>query len=90
MAVHSLNKIRVTVLDVTGGRLGSDSEVGALRVVMVHRPGGELRRLTPRNNDDLLFDGLPWVGRAQEEHDAFTELLRSRGVEVLYLSALLN
>ena len=78
------------MLDVTGGRLGLDSEVGALRVVMVHRPGAELRRLTPRNNDDLLFDGLPWVSRAQEEHDEFVELLRSRGVEVLLLSDLLN
>jgi arginine deiminase len=45
--------------------------------------------LTPRNNDQLLFDGLPWVARAQEEHDAFTDLLRSRGVEVLLLSELL-
>jgi arginine deiminase len=48
-----------------------------------------LARLTPRNNDQLLFDGLPWVARAQEEHDAFTQLLRSRGVEVLLLSDLL-
>ena len=56
---------------------------------MLHRPGNELRRLTPRNNDALLFDGLPWVDRAQEEHDAFADALRSRGVEVLYLSRLL-
>jgi len=59
-------------------------------VAILHRPGAELRRLTPRNNDDLLFDGLPWVARAQEEHDAFAELLRSRGVEVLLLSDLLT
>jgi arginine deiminase len=78
------------VLDVTGGRLGSDSEVGALRVVIMHRPGAELSRLTPRNTGDLLFDGLPWLARAQEEHDEFAELLRSRGVEVLMLSDLLN
>ena len=71
------------MLDVTGSRLGSNSEVGALRVVILHRPGAELQRLTPRNNDELLFDGLPWVARAQEEHDAFADLLRSRGVEVL-------
>jgi arginine deiminase len=45
--------------------------------------------LTPRNNDALLFDGLPWVDRAQEEHDSFADTLRSRGVEVLYLSELL-
>ncbi len=78
------------MLGVTGIELGSDSEVGALRVVIVHRPGAELRRLTPRNSDQLLFDGLPWVARAQDEHDAFTELLRSRGVEVLLLSDLLT
>jgi arginine deiminase len=78
------------VLSVSSSQLGSNSEVGALRVVILHRPGAELGRLTPRNNDDLLFDGLPWVARAQEEHDAFAELLRSRGVEVLLLSDLLT
>jgi arginine deiminase len=82
--------VRVTVLSVSSGALGSNSEVGALRVAILHRPGAELRRLTPRNNDDLLFDGLPWVARAQEEHDALAELLRSRGVEVLLLSDLLT
>ena len=70
--------------------LGCNSEVGPLRVVILHRPGAELQRLTPRNNDALLFDGLPWVTRAQEEHDAFAELLRARGVEVLLLSDLLT
>jgi arginine deiminase len=66
-----------------------DSEVSPLRTVLLHRPGPELARLTPRNNDSLLFDGIPWVGRAQEEHDAFADALRSRGVEVLYLGELL-
>ena len=60
-----------------------------MRTVLLHRPGNELRRLTPRNNDALLFDGLPWVDRAQEEHDAFAAALRDRGVEVLYLTRLL-
>ncbi|WP_309647076.1 arginine deiminase [Nocardioides sp.] len=69
---------------------GADSEVGRLRTVMLHRPGNELKRLTPRNNDKLLFDGIPWVARAQEEHDAFAEALRSRDVEVLYLTDLLT
>ena len=63
--------------------LGVTSEVGALRTVVLHRPGAELRRLTPRNNDQLLFDGVPWVARAQEEHDAFAAALTGRGVEVL-------
>jgi arginine deiminase len=66
-----------------------DSEVGRLRTVLLHRPGKELKRLTPRNNADLLFDGIPWVSRAQDEHDAFADTLRERGVEVLYLRDLL-
>ncbi len=70
--------------------LGVHSEVGRLRTVVLHRPGNELRRLTPRNNDALLFDGLPWVDRAQEEHDAFSALLTGRGVEVLLLAELLT
>lgn len=68
---------------------GADSEVGRLRTVLLHRPGDELRRLTPRNSDQLLFDGLPWVDRAQEEHDAFAALLTAHGVEVLLLGDLL-
>ncbi|GFG55621.1 arginine deiminase [Mycolicibacterium agri] len=78
------------MLGVAETALGVNSEVGALRVVILHRPGPELQRLTPRNNDALLFDGLPWVAKAQEEHDAFADLLRSRGVEVLLLSDLLT
>ncbi len=69
---------------------GVDSEVGRLRTVLLHRPGDELKRLTPRNNDKLLFDGIPWVGRAQDEHDAFAAALRDHGVEVLYLAELLT
>jgi arginine deiminase len=69
---------------------GADSEVGRLRTVMLHRPGPELQRLTPRNNDRLLFDGIPWVARAQDEHDAFASALRERDVEVLYLMDLLT
>lgn len=66
------------------------SEVGRLRTVMLHRPGNELRRLTPRNSDALLFDGLPWVDQAQRDHDAFAQLLTDHGVEVLLLSDLLE
>ena len=82
--------VGVTVLTVTEVALGCDSEVGTLRVVILHRPGAELQRLTPRNNDALLFDGLPWVVKAQQEHDFFAEVLRSRGVEVLLLADLLT
>ncbi len=66
-----------------------DSEVGRLRQVILHRPGLELKRLTPDNAADLLFDDVLWVSRAQQEHDAFAEVLRSRGAVVHYYSDLL-
>jgi arginine deiminase len=65
------------------------SEVGRLRQVIVHRPGLELSRLTPRNVDELLFDEIMWAKRAQEEHDAFAATLRDRGVRVHYFGQLL-
>jgi arginine deiminase len=68
---------------------GAHSEVGRLRKVMVHRPDLSLRRLTPSNHDDLLFDDVLWVERAQQEHDRFVSLMRERGVEVHLLSDLL-
>ncbi len=61
------------------------SEIGTLKTVMVHRPGAELENLTPEYLTELLFDDIPYLDVAQKEHDAFTDLLRSRGVEVLYL-----
>lgn len=61
-----------------------------MRSVILHRPGDELRRLTPRNSDALLFDGLPWVDQAQRDHDTFASLLADRGVEVLLLRDLLE
>ena len=66
-----------------------DSEVGKLRKVLVHRPGLELRRLTPSNHDELLFDDVLWVRRAVEQHDEFASIMRDRGVEVFYLGELL-
>ncbi|HXP54616.1 MAG TPA: arginine deiminase family protein, partial [Streptosporangiaceae bacterium] len=67
-----------------------DSEVGRLRQVILHRPDLELKRLTPDNAADLLFDDVLWVTRAQEEHDSFAGALRSRGVTVHYYSDLLT
>lgn len=65
------------------------SEVETLRRVILHRPDLELKRLTPHNKDDLLFDDVLWVKRARQEHDAFADALAERGVEVLYLQDLL-
>ncbi len=69
---------------------GVHSEVGKLRRVMVHRPDLSLRRLTPTNHDELLFDDVLWVERAQWEHDQFVAAMRARGVEVLYFQQLLQ
>jgi arginine deiminase len=68
---------------------GVDSEVGRLRQVVLHRPDLELKRLTPDNAAELLFDDLLWVAEAQAEHDAFADALRGRGVVVHYYADLL-
>jgi arginine deiminase len=67
-----------------------DSEVGRLRQVILHRPDLELKRLTPDNAAELLFDDLLWVAEAQAEHDAFADALRGRGVVVHYYARLLE
>jgi len=65
------------------------SEIGQLRQAIVHRPGLELSRLTPDNIESLLFDDVMWASKAKEEHDAFAEKLRDKGVTVHYYSQLL-
>ncbi len=71
-------------------QFGVYSEVGKLRKVIVHRPELSLKRLTPSNHDDLLFDDVLWVERAQWEHDQFVAAMRGRGVQVFYLLDLLG
>ncbi|WP_331768043.1 arginine deiminase [Embleya sp. NBC_00896] len=66
------------------------SETGRLRQVILHRPDLELKRLTPTNKDELLFDDVLWVKRAREEHDAFADALRDRGVTVHLFADLLR
>jgi arginine deiminase len=69
---------------------GVHSEVGKLRKVIVHRPELSLKRLTPANHDELLFDDVLWVERAQWEHDQFTNCMRQRGIEVFNVEDLLT
>ncbi len=64
------------------------SEIGRLRQVMLHRPGGELLNLSPQNLEPLLFDDIPYLEVAQEEHDEFARMLAAEGVEVLYVEDL--
>ncbi|WP_307796897.1 arginine deiminase [Actinomadura barringtoniae] len=70
-------------------KYGVHSEVGRLRQVIVHRPDLSLERLTPDNRDELLYDDVLWVRRAQIEHDAFVAMMRERGIEVFYHQELL-
>lgn len=66
------------------------NEIGRLRQVMLHRPGNELLNLCPSNLEPLLFDDIPFLRTAQEEHDVFAHMLREEGVEVLYLEDLVT
>ena len=65
-----------------------NSEIGRLKTVLLHRPGEELEALTPEYMGRMLFDDVPFLKKAQEEHDAFAQVLRDNGVEVLYLDQL--
>ncbi|CAF1442590.1 unnamed protein product [Adineta ricciae] len=70
--------------------VGVQSECGKLDVVLMHRPGQELRRLTKTNIEQLLFDAVPDVNQTQKSHDAFVKCLRTNGVHVLYMKDLLT
>jgi len=74
---------------VTAPVLSVSSEVGTLKTVIVHRPDLAHERLSPTNCHELLFDDVIWVRRARQEHDAFVDLMRERGVEALLFHDLL-
>ena len=64
------------------------SEIGKLKKVCLHRPGEELLNLPPFELERLLFDDVPFLEVAQQEHDTFAELMRGEGVEILYIEKL--
>jgi len=64
------------------------SEIGKLKKVLLHRPGRELENLMPEYLDRLLFDDIPYLKIAQQEHDAFANIFRENGAEVVYLEDL--
>ena len=66
------------------------SEINPLKKVLLHRPGKELLNLTPDTLGELLFDDIPFLKVAQEEHDAFAQILRDNGTEVVYLEDLMT
>lgn len=65
------------------------SEIKPLKKVLLHRPGEELLNLTPDTLSELLFDDIPDLVKAQEEHDRFASILKENGVEVVYLEDLM-
>lgn len=65
------------------------SEIGKLKKVLLHRPGKELLNLTPDTLQELLFDDIPFLQNAQQEHDEFARVLRENGTEVVYLEDLM-
>lgn len=67
-----------------------NSEIGRLKVVLVHEPGEELHNLTPEKLDDLLFDDIPWLPLAKKEHQAFVKTFEEAGVKVVYLVDLMK
>ncbi len=66
------------------------SEIGNLRVVLLHRPGKELENLTPSRLQDLLFDDIPYLKVAQSEHDVLASILKNHKIKVLYVEELLK
>ena len=66
------------------------SEIMPLKRVLLHRPGNELLNLTPDSLQRLLFDDIPYLKIAREEHDEFARILKSNGVEVVYLEDLMT
>lgn len=69
-------------------RVNVRNEIMPLKKVLLHRPGQEVENLTPEYLERLLFDDIPWLEQAQKEHDAFADILRENGVEVVYLDEL--
>lgn len=67
-----------------------NSEIGRLKVVLLHEPGEELHNLTPSKLDDLLFDDIPWLPLAKKEHQAFAKTFTDAGVKVVYLTDLMS
>ena len=70
--------------------VGVRSECGKLDIVLMHRPGEELLRLTENNLQDLLFDAIPDINSTHQSHDIFSQYLRDHGVHVLYVKELLR
>lgn len=81
-------KIYIGGDDVNNFSINVYSEIGQLKKVLLHRPGRELENLMPEYLDRLLFDDIPYLKIAQEEHDAFANIFKENNIEVVYLEDL--
>lgn len=72
----------------TGKAIQVNSEIGRLKTVLVKRPGPEVENITPDSMERLLFDDIPFLKIAQQEHDYFTDVLRKHGAKVFYIDQL--
>lgn len=87
--LHIIERIYKEVTKSLTDVLEVTSEIGRLKTVLLHRPGKELENLTPETLDRLLFDDIPYLKVAIEEHNEFARVLKAQGVEVLYLENLM-
>lgn len=70
-------------------KINVNNEIKPLKKVLLHRPGEELLNLTPNALDELLFDDIPDLEKAIEEHDNFAKIFKDEGIEVVYLEDLM-
>ena len=75
-------------MNMADGPIQVNSEIGKLKTVLLKRPGKELENLVTDYLGGLLFDDIPYLEVAQQEHDRFAKVLQDEGVEVLYLEKL--
>ncbi len=66
------------------------SEIGKLSAIILHEPGEEINNLTPQYLEELLFDDIPWLPRAKEEHKKFAKVFKDNGVKIYYLTDLVS
>ena len=83
---------------VWGRRWGCDSDVGRLRLVLMHRPGNEMNVIDPAKRIAEIgafgdpeagwywqSDEIPPLAEMQAQHDGLVAALQNEGVEVAFL-----
>ena len=66
------------------------NEYENLKIVLVHTPGSEINQLTPDNLSRLLFEDMPYLPKAIEEHNQFKKKMKENGTKVIEITKLFN